>query len=221
MVQPQTRACASFKFSPPPLLLWKRQESSFNLAARLITPLDWPIVPSVPFLWVSSATTVSLLIRKWNNFRRMHVKKHTLSAQSNYLPWLTNCSTCGLQVQLFLLRLTPLWFLVSYSLLVCCHFTSASGATNVVMKLCEYCIHFWLILIAVLLNNDDDDDDDDDGRDAVGVSHAAPPRLRPPDNGNLGGATYTSCIYTLYIATYMSRIHSVFYTAVYNVYAAH
>ena len=71
-------------------------------------------------------------------------------------------------------------------------------------------------------NDDGDDDDDDDyGRDAVGVSHAAPPRLRPPDNGNLGGATYTSCIYTLYIATYMSRIHSVFYTAVYNVYAAH
>lgn len=43
----------------------------------------------------------------------------------------------------------------------------------------------------------DNDNDDEDGRDAVGVSHAAPPRLRPPDNGNLGGASIP--LYPLYI----------------------
>ena len=46
-------------------------------------------------------------------------------------------------------------------------------------------------------DDNDDDNDDDYGRDAVGVSHAVPPRLRPPDNGSLGGATYTPpCIHS-------------------------
>ena len=114
------------------------------------------------------------------------MKEHTLSAQSNYLPWLTNCSTCGLQ--LFLLQLT-----------------SGKLQPSDLTKSCL--LPFLLVVILVTLpmmmsaNNDDNDDDDDDGRDAVGVSHAAPPRLRPPDNGSLGGATYTPpCTEYMYIA---------------------
>ena len=41
--------------------------------------------------------------------------------------------------------------------------------------------------------DDDDDDDDDSGREAVGVSHAAPPRFRPLDNGRMGGVHSTGC----------------------------
>ena len=47
-------------------------------------------------------------------------------------------------------------------------------------------------------NGDDDDDydgdDDDSGREAVGVSHAAPPRFRPLDNGRMGGVHSTGCV---------------------------
>ena len=39
--------------------------------------------------------------------------------------------------------------------------------------------------------DDDDDGDDDSGREAVGVSHAAPPRFRPLDNGRMGGVHST------------------------------
>ena len=42
--------------------------------------------------------------------------------------------------------------------------------------------------------DDDDDDDDDSGREAVGVSHAAPPRFRPLDNGRMGGVHSTGCV---------------------------
>ena len=71
-----------------------------------------------------------------------------------------------------------------------------------------------MMMIANGNDDDDDDDDDDYGRDAVGVSHAAPPRLRPPDNGNLGGATYTSCmlysVYSVYTPCILQRIRRVY-----------
>ena len=120
------------------------------------------------------------------------------------------------------------------------HFTSAVDATNVINLLMIEAVKILhpLLIDSDDINNDnsadgindydiahdndgdngdnddgDDDggDDDDYGRDAVGVSHAAPPRLRPPDNGSLGGATYTPlyppvyCTVHMYIHVYMQR----------------
>ena len=59
------------------------------------------------------------------------------------------------------------------------------------------------------VDDNDNDHDDEDGRDAVGVSHAAPPRLRPPDNGSLGGATYTP----LYPPVYCTEMYTCIYAA--------